>query len=64
MKNIEDLLTNTLKCWDLLQIQEYLILKPKFMDYVFVQYAYNSNGDQFLVHNSSIEDMHYNTIME
>jgi hypothetical protein len=37
---------------------------PKFMDYVFIEYAYNSSGDQFLVHKSSIKNMHYNTIME
>jgi len=34
------------------------------MDYVFIEYAYNSSGDQFLVHKSSIKNMHYNTIME
>jgi hypothetical protein len=34
------------------------------MDYVFIRYIYNSNVYQFLVHESSIKDIHPNTIME
>jgi hypothetical protein len=34
------------------------------MDCVFTEHAYNSSAYQFLVHKSSIEDIHPNTIME
>jgi hypothetical protein len=34
------------------------------MDYVFIRYIYNNNAYQFLVHESSIKDIHPNTIME
>jgi hypothetical protein len=34
------------------------------MDYTLIGYAYNNNVYQFLVHKSSIEDIHPNTIMK
>ena len=34
------------------------------MDCVFIKCAYNSNTYQFLVLNSSIENIHLNTIMK
>lgn len=37
---------------------------PKTVDCVFIGYAYNSSAYRFLVHKSSIDDIHPNTIME
>jgi hypothetical protein len=39
-------------------------IRSKIVDYVFLECAYNSNAYQFLIHKSSIEDIHPNIIME
>lgn len=39
-------------------------IKPKIMNCVFIKYDYNSSVYQFIVHGSSIEDIHPNTIIE
>ena len=33
------------------------------MNYVFIKFAYSSSAYRFLVHKSSIEDIHRNTII-
>jgi hypothetical protein len=38
-------------------------IRPKIMDHVSIGYAYNSSVYWFLVHKSSIEYIHPNTIM-
>jgi heme-binding NEAT domain protein len=37
---------------------------PKILDYIFVEYAHNSNAYRFLVYKSKIIDIRVNTIME
>ena len=37
---------------------------PKTIDCIFIGYAKNSSGYRFLVHESQIDDIHKNTIME
>ena len=37
---------------------------PKIVDCVFIGYAHNSSAYRFLIHKSSIFDMHVNTIIE
>jgi len=34
------------------------------MDFVFIEYVYNSSAYQFLIHKSSIDNIHFNTIIE
>ena len=37
---------------------------PKTVDCVFIGYAQNSSAYRFLVHHSTMNDIHNNTIME
>ena len=39
-------------------------LRPKTIDFVFIEYIYIYSAYQFLIHKSSIEDNHPNTIIE
>jgi len=34
------------------------------MDFVFIEYVYNSSAYQFLIHKSNIDNIHFNTIIE
>jgi hypothetical protein len=34
------------------------------MDYVFINHVYNSNAYQFIIHESSIKNIHPNIIMK
>ena len=39
-------------------------IRPKTVDCIFIGYAHNNNAYRFLVHESSIPDIHKNTIVE
>jgi hypothetical protein len=39
-------------------------MRPKTIDFVFIEYVYNSSAYQFLIYKSSIENIHFNTIIE
>jgi hypothetical protein len=39
-------------------------IRPKIMNCVFIKDDYNNSAYQFLMHRSSIEDIHPNTIIE
>jgi heptaprenylglyceryl phosphate synthase len=41
-----------------------LKIRSKTIDYVFINYVYNSNAYQFIVHKSSIKNIHPNIIMK
>ena len=39
-------------------------IRPKTVNYIFIDYAHSSTAYQFLIHESNISDIHKNTIME